>query len=132
MRNPFELSDPDLTNLNPQEAVAFARRLLWAEAAFTGISQRLVSVPQCINMRDGGLDARIEESVSPSRDDLIPEGLSGFQIKASDLTPNQCKNEVCVRDDLRGRTVAHRDAGGRAVHGIKKRPNTVRRAEPWH
>lgn len=99
MRYPFELSDGDLINLSPQEAVSFFRRLLWAEASFTGISKHLVSVPQCINNRDGGLDARIEDYVSPSRIDVIPEGLSGYQIKASDLTPTQCKKEICVRDD---------------------------------
>ena len=99
MPHPFELTDDDLTRLSPEAAVSFFRRLLWAEAAYTGISQHLISVPQCINMRDGGLDARIEESVTPSRNDLIPEGLSGFQIKASGLTPNQCKNELCVKDN---------------------------------
>lgn len=99
MRCPFELSDEDLTNLSPQNAVSFFRRLLWAEASVTGISQHLVSVPQCINMRDGGLDARIEDYVVPSRVDVIPKGLSGYQIKASDLDPTQCKKEICVKDD---------------------------------
>ena len=98
MRYPFELIDGDLLNLNPQEAIAFFRRLLWAEAAFTGISQRLISVPQCIYVTDGGLDARIEEHVVPSRDDLIPEGLSGYQIKASNLSETDCKKEICVED----------------------------------
>lgn len=99
MPHPFEIADKNITGLNQIDALAFFRRLLWAEAAFTGVAQRLVCVPQCINTSDGGLDARIEESVHPSRDDIIPKGVSGFQIKATDLKPRKCKEEICDKSD---------------------------------
>jgi hypothetical protein len=93
MTYPFEITDDDINCLGQSEAVAFFRRLLWAEAAFAGVSQALISVPTCINTSDGGLDARIEWA-EPKREDIIPNGSSGFQIKAKDLRPEECKREI--------------------------------------
>lgn len=90
---PFSLSPDELENLGPDRAVEFMRRLLWAEAARVGIGQHLVTVPSCINVADGGIDALIEEA-DPSDDSVIPRGKTGFQIKASDLEPHACKREL--------------------------------------
>jgi len=97
--NFFSLQDNDLKNLSPKHAVDFFRRLLWAEAARVGIGLHLINVPQCINEGDGGLDAFVE-NVSPSDEDVIPYGCSGYQIKASDLKPAECKNELHQGRDL--------------------------------
>jgi len=59
----FSISDNDLKNLTPERAVDFFRRLLWAEAARTGVSLNLIDVPQCINVGDGGLDAFVENAI---------------------------------------------------------------------
>ncbi|MBF7081704.1 hypothetical protein IT084_01740 [Desulfallas sp. Bu1-1] len=95
----FSISDNDLKNLTPERAVDFFRRLLWAEAARTGVSLNLIDVPQCINVGDGGLDAFIENA-TPIFDDLIPQGSTGYQIKASDLQPSQCRKEVHQNNNL--------------------------------
>ena len=96
---PFALPVSDLTNLGQGRAVQFFRRLLWAEAAEVGIGRNLIDVPDCINVADGGIDAVIR-GASPTRDDIIPPRTSGFQIKSSDLTPQDCKRELHQREDL--------------------------------
>lgn len=91
----YTLQPKDLADLGPDRAVEFFRRLLWAEAGRTGIGKHLINVPQCINVGDGGIDALIKD-VHPSKDDLIPAGTSGFQIKSSDLSPSDCKKELHI------------------------------------
>ena len=101
MRNVYELHSSDFNNIGPDRAVDFFRRLLWAESSRVGVDRNLIEVPARINVGDGGLDAVIYESVSPSSEELIPLGISGFQIKSSDLSPAECRNELHEEDDLR-------------------------------
>ncbi|MBS1263841.1 MAG: hypothetical protein MAG715_01033 [Methanonatronarchaeales archaeon] len=89
----FELTDSGIKQMNPDEAVEFFRKLLWAEASETDVIQSSAHVPTEINRSDGGLDAKIEDA-DPSREDIIPAGDSGFQIKSSNLEPKECKEEV--------------------------------------
>jgi hypothetical protein len=96
---PFSLQVSDLTNLGQDRAVEFLRRLLWAEATRVGIGRNLIEVPQCINVGDGGIDAFIKDA-EPSKDEMIPQGTSGFQIKSSDLKPADCSNELHQKQDL--------------------------------
>ena len=96
---PFTLSPDELENLGPARAVEFMGRLLRDEAERVGIGQHLVTVPSCINVADGGIDALIEEA-DPSDDSVIPRGNTGFQIKASDLQPTACKRELHKGGDL--------------------------------
>lgn len=92
--NPFTIDINTLLNLTPEKAVELFRLLLWAESTRVGVRQRIVRTPQCIYDGDGGLDAIIDEDVTPSDDDLIPSGKSGFQIKRGDLKPGKCKKEL--------------------------------------
>lgn len=89
----LELTDAEIQQINPNEAVEFFRELLWAEASETDVVQSSAHVPMAISVPDAGLDATIEDA-DPSREDIIPAGDSGFQIKSTDMTPNQCKQEV--------------------------------------
>lgn len=95
----FSLKSDDITNLGAEGAVIFFRELLWAEASRVNIGRQLISVPDSVNVGDGGLDALIEEA-TPSMDDVIPEGTSGFQIKSSDLPPSECKKELHLSSDI--------------------------------
>jgi len=97
---PFSLQVEDLTNIGPDRAVEFFRRLLWAEASRTGVGKHLIHVPQCINASDGGIDAHIEDA-SPSTDEVIPRGSSGFQIKSSDLSPSESRKELHLHGDVK-------------------------------
>jgi|Deesub1362A_J573_1020465.scaffolds.fasta_scaffold03337_4 hypothetical protein len=95
----YELNTLDLRSLGQDRAVTFFRKLLWAEASRVGIGRNLIDIPGCINVPDGGLDAIIQDA-HPAVDEVIPEGLSGFQIKSSDLSPGECQKELHEQKDL--------------------------------
>ena len=95
----FTIDPNAFVRLSPNLAVDLFRQLLWAEADRVGVGRHLIDVPDCINVGDGGVDAYIEH-VSPSDDDVIPQGASVFQIKAADLEPRACKREMHVQNDL--------------------------------
>ena len=97
--NLFNLKSDDITNLGAEEAVLFFRELLWTEASRVNISRQLISVPDCVNVGDGGLDALVENA-EPLLDDVIPKGTSGFQIKSSDLAPSVCIKELHLKKDI--------------------------------
>jgi hypothetical protein len=96
----YDLKSDDLKNLDQTRAVFFFRKLLWAEASRVGIGRNLVDFPDCINVGDGGLDAVIKDA-GPLFDDVIPSGLSGYQIKSSNLYPGDCKRELHRNKDLK-------------------------------
>lgn len=96
----FNLSPKDFASLGQDRAVEALRRLLWAEAGKVGVGANLINVPQCINVGDGGIDAYIDEA-NPTKDEIIPVGCSGFQVKSSDLSPAKCKAELHIDEDLR-------------------------------
>lgn len=98
--SPFTLQVSDLVNLGQDRAVESMRRLLWAEAARTGVGKNLIDVPDCINVGDGGIDAYIENA-TPTQNEVIPTGTSGFQIKSSNLNAAACTKELHVHKSLR-------------------------------
>jgi len=95
----FQVEKRELSNLTPDRAVECLRRLLWNESARVGIGVHLISVPQCINVPDGGIDALILDA-QPLDNTLIPCGTTGFQIKSSDLEPADCKKELHIDGNL--------------------------------
>ena len=94
----FTIDVGEITRLAPARMVEFLRRLLWAEGSRVGIGQHLISVPNCINVPDGGIDAVIYDA-APSSDEVIPRGTTGFQVKASNLTATECRQELHVAKD---------------------------------
>ena len=114
----FSLQPSDLANLRPEQSVEFMRRLLWAEARRVGIGGHLVTVPDCINTPDGGVDATIEDA-APTDNSLILPGLTGYQIKSSDLSPKKCREELYgqnkIENPLKPEIKRILDAGGNYV-----------------
>lgn len=94
------MQSKDLKDLGPDRAVDFFRRLLWAEALRVSIGRHLIDAPDCINVGDGGLDIVIE-NVTPASEEVIPAGISGFQIKSSDLKPAECIRELHSNGNLK-------------------------------
>ncbi len=78
----FTVRREDLERLDAREAVDFFRELLWAEARTIGLPRSNVRVSELIEVADGGIDAAVEGGL-PQPDDLIREGRTGYQIKAS-------------------------------------------------
>lgn len=98
----FSISSNSLTNLDQNHAVEYLRRLLGAESIKLGISQNLVKVPSAVNVADGGIDASIE-GAAHSVQSFIPQGNSGFQVKAvraADFAAAACKAELHVEGDI--------------------------------
>lgn len=87
------LQPTDLTTLGQDRAVEFLRRLLWAEARRVELGRHLINVPSCINVGDGGIDAVIIDATHTIHE-FIPNGTTGFQVKAGDLNPAKCKKEL--------------------------------------
>lgn len=82
-----EVKPDDLAALTQKSAVSLIRNLLWAECSRVGVEKNLIEAPRCINSPEGGLDACIGNFVDPSSDELIPRGVSGFQIKTAYYSP---------------------------------------------
>lgn len=95
----FTVEPNEFVSLSPERAVSLFRHLLWAEADRVGIGRHVIDVPDCINVGDGGVDAYIE-NVAPSNDDVVPQGSSVFQVKATDMAPKACRRELHSQNDL--------------------------------
>ncbi|MDR3606237.1 MAG: hypothetical protein P4M08_02525 [Oligoflexia bacterium] len=110
-----DLDPKSLLTLEPSEAVTFLRRLLWAEAKRVNIAQNLIMVPSCINVADGGIDAKIENA-EPTSTDVIPKGTTGFQVKNKHVTAGEAAREVHkgekLENDLKDGVVKLMNEGG--------------------
>ena len=78
----------DLQRLNPEEAVDFFRKLLWAEATSIGIGKNLVNVPSAITTPDGGIDAEVQSMAVSGGQGIIKQGLTRYQIKTGSFSPS--------------------------------------------
>jgi len=93
----------DLARLSPEQAVAFFRELLWAEASSLGISKNLINVPSAITVADGGIDAQARDVQVSGGQGIIKQGLTRYQIKTGDFNLSQDKyvKEVLFRPNSR-------------------------------
>ena len=91
--NVFSMRLKSLGDLAPDRATDFFRELLWIEATRVRIGRNLVQFSGNINAPDGGIDAVIRNA-APLSDDVIPTGLSGYQVKCSSLSSEDCKKEL--------------------------------------
>lgn len=91
MAEGFELMDSDVTGLGPEKAVQFFRDLLWSAASDAVVDKSDTHVPISIYESDEGIDAMTEDAAASG---FLPEGTAGYQIKAGDIAPAECRNEV--------------------------------------
>jgi len=89
----FTIDVKEISNQDDNRSVDTFRRLLWAEGTSVGVGIHQIHVSDKITVADGGIDALVENA-SPTNDDLIPVGTSGFQIKAQD----NVSESFCVRE----------------------------------
>jgi hypothetical protein len=93
----FELEDSVIENFGPKEAVDFFRDILWASVSEACSDRSDVHVPVSIFDPDEGIDAVTENA--DSNEGVIPKGKTGYQVKAGDLEPRECRDEVLDDDD---------------------------------
>lgn len=82
MTGPFEVGRPDLERLGDEAAVDLVRRLVWADAAASGIGMNLVNVPSSINVRDGGVDGEVAGAAADGRYGIVKRGITRYQVKS--------------------------------------------------
>jgi hypothetical protein len=95
MPNPlFDIEERDIENLTEPEFLDVLNRLLKAEAQKFGIPVQAVNTTMRSDDPDGGIDARIENSLTLPSSCRIPEGISVWQFKHGDSSPKEITGET--------------------------------------
>ncbi|WP_236190839.1 hypothetical protein [Pseudomonas paraglycinae] len=97
---PFKVESSDIVKLSDVQLTQLLKELLHAEAFRFGIAQRAVEVALNIITGDGGEDGRISWKGGPDSTDYIPNRLSLFQNKATDMGPAAYAKEVITAKGL--------------------------------
>jgi len=111
---PLEVGAEHIKMLGPIQLTRLLRRLLYLEAGVYGIPFSAPHVPLEINVRDGGEDGRIRWENSVEKTDFLPKRFTLFQVKAREMAPSACYNEV-LKDGgkiLKGQVEQVLDDGG--------------------
>ena len=123
MTGPFEVRPSDLEGLGDEAAVDLVRRLVWADAAASGIGLNLVNVPSAINVRDGGVDGEVTGADSDGKYGIIKRGITRYQVKSGRFSPNEASIEKILLSRpgvLRDRIRHCLDRGGTLVVAFTK------------
>lgn len=94
MTKPFNIESADINRLNDIQLTQLLSQLLQSEAYRFGIAQRSAEVALNIRVGDGGEDGRISWSGPPEQTDYLPNRLTMFQNKATDMVPSAYANEI--------------------------------------
>lgn len=94
MTKPFKIESVDVNRLNDIQLTQLLSQLLQLEAYKFGIAQRSAEVALNIRVGDGGEDGRISWSGVPEQTDYLPNRLTMFQNKATDMGPSAYANEI--------------------------------------
>ena len=78
----FTIKNEDLDRLNPDTAVEFFQKLLWAEARRLGIELSKINISRRVNVKDGGIDATVDETPIAAGLGIIKVGKTSYQIKS--------------------------------------------------
>ncbi|WP_144091163.1 hypothetical protein [Pseudomonas kilonensis] len=100
MAKPFQVASSDINKLSDIQLTQLLKELLHAEALHCGIAQRAVEVALNIITGDGGEDGRISWEQGPDCTEYIPNRLSLFQNKATDMAPALYAKEVLTAGGL--------------------------------
>ena len=93
METIFTVKNEHLNRFDQNTAVDFFQKLLWAEARRLGIELSKINISRRVNVRDGGIDATVNDSQIPTGSGLIKSGKICYQIKSGETKPN-IKNEL--------------------------------------
>ncbi len=96
----FTVKNEDLSRLKADSAVDFFQKLLWAEARRSGIELSKINISRRVNVRDGGIDATVDEAQIESETGIIKSGKTSYQIKSGITKPN-LEDELFGREDLK-------------------------------
>jgi len=95
MSDLLRVTDEDIQRLNDRDLTELLRLLLHLEAKKYGLSTANVSVPLSIDVPDGGEDGAVEwDPAIVARTDWLPKPVTCFQVKATNMPPEKCKEEI--------------------------------------
>ena len=94
MTRPFKIESANIKLLSDIQLTQLLSELLHSEAYKFGIAQRSSEVGLNIRAGDGGEDGRISWSGEPEQTDYLPNRLTMFQIKATQMGPAAYANEI--------------------------------------
>ena len=94
MTKPFKIESADINFLSDTQLTQLLIELLHSEAHKFGIAQSSIKVSSNIHAGDGGEDGRISWSGEPENTDYLPNRLTMFQIKATQMGPAGYANEI--------------------------------------
>lgn len=89
----FIIEEREIAFLTEPEFVEVLNKLLKAEAQKFGVPIQAIDATMRLNDPDGGVDAKIDHNVSLPQDCRIPEGLSVWQYKHGDSSPQEIRDE---------------------------------------
>jgi hypothetical protein len=91
---PFEVKGDQIDRLKPEQLTDLLRNLLWLEASKYNIPRSGIHVSCNICAADGGIDGWIEWKDGPNQTEFIPRRRTGFQCKAKNMGPKDCRKEL--------------------------------------
>ena len=89
----FTVKNEHLNQLDQNTAVDFFQKLLWVEARRLGIELSKINISRRVNVKDGGIDATVNDTQVPTGSGLIKSGKTCYQIKSGQTKLN-IKNEL--------------------------------------
>ncbi len=95
--NIFTVKPYHLSLLDEDTSIEFFQRLLWAEARRLGLELCKINISHRSNVRDGGIDATVDNSQISNECGIIKQGEMSFQIKSGKFSPG---TEKTIKDEL--------------------------------
>jgi len=93
----LEITCEDIERLDDKQLTELLKKLLHLEASKYNIPASSIHVSLKINVGDGGEDGRIEWEGKPDCTDYIPNRLTMFQCKATEMKLSKCADEVLTK-----------------------------------
>lgn len=88
---PFSVDPAKITALGGAKFARFVTRLLAAEMSTSALKGAVLDSSHIVNLSDEGVDARVQHAEGTTQ---LPAGDTGWQFKAGDLEPADCKKEL--------------------------------------
>lgn len=98
----LEISDADILALSDTDLRSLVQRLAVSEIRARGGPISSVTAGGNQDAPDGGLDVRVECSVTLANPDFVPRRITGYQVKKPNMGASAIKKEMRPRGTLRG------------------------------
>ena len=112
MHPAFEITKKDIQSLSPEDARTLIGLLCEAELRAANLSTRGVAYGGDDNSADGGLDVVVQTGQLPDTDGYVPRPESGFQVKATKMSPADIKKEMMPNGALRPSIISLAETNG--------------------